>query len=64
MARALTGLCSSPWGFWGDILPRSDAFVSFAPRLCGFLLTDAVEGTETPDEIAGVNADDFTAGEL
>jgi hypothetical protein len=31
--------------------------------LCGFLLGEAVEGAETPDEVDGVDADYFAVGE-
>ena len=30
--------------------------------LCGFLLGEAVEGAEAPDEVDGVDADDFAVG--
>ena len=34
-----------------------------ARRSCGFLLGEAVEGAEAPDEVDGVDADDFAGGE-
>ena len=32
-------------------------------RSCGFLLGEAVEGAEAPDEVDGVDADDVAVGE-
>src|ERR1035438_1137780 len=34
-----------------------------AKRSCGLLLGEAVEGAEAPDEVNGVDADDFACGE-
>ena len=35
----------------------------FENRSCGLLLGEAVEGAEAPDEVDGVDADDFAGGE-
>src|ERR1019366_8227525 len=46
-----------------SIWRRSPSFSKEVLRSCGFLLGEAVEGAEAPDEIDGVDADDFAGGE-